>query len=858
MSKPSILLAYGEREFSRLLKEDLLGRGYNVALLPKGPPPAASYDFLFQLARDASNLIEGTRLLLEKASKDHARFFLLTFQTEEKLYEEALRFATSLLKEEERHLGLEVNILNLGRIFGSGISEKDSGALGHLLKEFAEGEVLTLYGKGEDADYYLFIGDALNGIGEAVVRAKPGASYALSPAIATTSEELAKILVKLGGGRHEIRFHHGLIAAGAGGKIEGVPLADWLPKTSLREGILTVLKELPKPHSTKAQQGWRLPPFSIHLNISWRPPTFRLTPATALKALRKAALILLLASPFLYLFTEVGLIFTNFNTAKAALARFDFPRASTAAQSSADGLKRLSFFLSPLEAGVDIASATAELSLRGDVALRTFENLRQSYRGEAVKPESEEEFRRLALAFSSAEDRLSLAWLELNQLGSPWRSYLSPAKDGLKEALPALRLGRAISAEAPDLLGYRGERHYLIFFQNSAELWAGGGVAGSLAQLTLENGGIKKLAFFDIYDFSQYKDVYQTPLVLGTVPSPATNVSLSPDFSQNAKIFAGVFERANNVKISGIIGVDLHFAEKFLRATGPLKLTDFDKEVTADNLFVTTTQEVEKEFFPGSTKKKRFLQALGEGVLTKFFALERKNYAAVGELAWGELKGKGILLYFLNPEIYQAAIENNFAGLVADPPAGGGGDYLFPLDHNGGTKGTVWVKRKINYKVFNSDREGTLRGELAINWRNVGTSSWPAGNYKNFFRVLVPKGAKLLSANLDSEDVLKRMVVSEEAGKGSFAIAFEIEPQTFKTLKLAYDLPPLINLKNLTDYQLTLQKQPGTEGESFQFTFEKPLGFTIKGEGLQEEGKQLIFKGALDGDQHLSIQLKKE
>jgi len=110
---------------------------------------------------------------------------------------------------------------------------------------------------------------------------------------------------------------------------------------------------------------------------------------------------------------------------------------------------------------------------------------------------------------------------------------------------------------------------------------------------------------------------------------------------------------------------------------------------------------------------------------------------------------------------------------------------------------------------------------------------------------------------LDSEDVTRSILVTEEEGQGEFALHLEIEPQSARTLKLLYDLPQKLNLNNLSRYPLLVQKQPGTEGDSFTFLFEKPFGLAIDGsnspESLQKEGDRLIFEGELTRDLRFEI-----
>ncbi|MDP2735326.1 MAG: DUF4012 domain-containing protein, partial [bacterium] len=414
-----------------------------------------------------------------------------------------------------------------------------------------------------------------------------------------------------------------------------------------------------------------------------------------------------------------------------------------------------------------------------------------------------------------------------------------------EEALPALETVRAFAGEGYGLLGYKGERSYLLLFLNSAEIQPGGGRMGTFAHLRLANGSIEELKFFNESDFLH-------------ISSRAGSISSQPDFQKNAQAIANIFQLGEEKPVQGVAGIDLHFAQELLGVTGPLTLTDFDnQEVNSENFFEVTTREVETEFFPGTTKKKKFIQALGEGILGRLFGSGREKYFDISRLVWENLNEKGILLYFTNPVIYSAVLENNFAGRFREAEE----DYLYPYDHNAGTKGTVWVKRSISYRVFNRDREGGLRAETVITWKNEGTEAWPGGNYLNKTAALVPAGAELLEAWRGEEDVLENFKIGGLNGKALFSLPFDIStylvvaPQSELTLKLVYNLPESVAFED-GSYTLVIQKQPGTLADAVRFVFETPLGWEASSPDLQKQNDKLIFEGSLERDLEFEITLK--
>jgi len=887
-NRKKVLLAFGEGALVEAVFKAFQKAGFQVSSwTEKGKKlPKEHYDYLVQLGKDPTALSEGTRLLLEKAKREKAEFILVSSlkvtsrvgATKEVLYLESLRFAETLTKQFHQKYGLKTAILRLPTIFGPEIPLAESGTLGHLILEFTGespkgGAALTIYGEGKDRDYYLYLTDAAEAVKMATAVAnKEGEVFFATASTPLSTATIAEMLVEMGGGRHEIRYHKGLVEGGREVQLEGEALSGFKPQVSLKEGILQTLKALPAGSGASAKQKkWRsIIKVPVHLHLPrLRPPSQR--------RIIQLGIVLLVFSPFLYLGGRVALVSYHLLQLRQQLNTFNFQEAGWSAKSAAKELSSLNHFFEniPLlsqkppfrdlqlisQGGEEILVALKGVLIEGETTLTIVENLVKSRQGEVGRKQDEEEFNRLRLALKETETQLLTAWLHLRTV-QPWlQHFFTPTLDRLQEGLLATRLGTAFVKQAVDLLGYQGERNYLILFQNSAEARAGGGFLGSLAQLTVEDGGIKKLQFFDSYQFDQVEEKADIPApsalkkFRGVEKLPLREGNFYASFPESGKHITQIFAEAQKITVDGVIGTNLLFAQSLLKIVGPLQLVEFDKTVTAENLFEVTTEEVEKEFFPGSTKKKRFLQALGEGLLTNLFSLKRESYTSLAKIVWEGLKQKDLLLYLEKGALAQALVESGFDGRLKAE----NGDFLMLLDTNFGTKTNLTlIKRMINYKLSNPTRADDLEVELTVTWEHKGTTAWPSGTYRNLFRALVPKGSQLLQSFLNDKDVKSKIFTTEEAGKTEFAIFFKVEPQTTAILKLKYRLPSSLNLKTLTHYSLNIQKQPGTVGEPFTFVFEEPFGKQLSGEGLQRENTSLKFIEDLKKDISLAVTIKEE
>jgi hypothetical protein len=884
------LLAFGEEALTGVVSKTLRGKGFQVKVLKDKNLyrlPKERFDHLIQLGCDPQPLTEGTRLLLKKAQKDKSNFLLVSSlrslskppTTCDKTCIESLHFAEALTQQFRQKQGVDTAILRLPILYGPGVPFRDSGPLGELLSEFAADQTanftLTVYGEGKDSNYYLFLTDAAEAVSTALT-AKKGIKtsdtkegiYNALPSAPISSISIAETLNGMGGNRHEIHYHRGLTPIEEEIKPEGAALPRFKPKTSLEEGMLETLKERAEERDKSGKKQAKRQKITYPINQPAMKKERKLTKGKLIAA----GIILLLILPALYIGGRVLLAGYNLVQMRQQLNAFDLQAAKQSAdtanahfaaverslgtilltkESSGGPLHSLALIS---QAGTELTTAIGRITEEGETALTLIENLLRSRQGEMTNKQTEEEFDRLAAALGEAKKHLLTGQLRLTQVEGVLRRWVSPYIDLLQEAIEAAELGEDLASVAFDLLGYRGDRNYLILLQNAAEARAGGGFLGSLAQLTLKNGGIKKMEVFDSYQFDTVGAVAPTIIknLLDVEILRLRENNFYASFPESGRNISQLYEEAQGIEIDGIIGLNLLLAKEIVTISGPLELSGFERTITADNLFEITTEEVEKEFFPGTTKKRRFLQALGEELINSLFALNRGSYTALANTVWRGLERKDVLLFFEEGTLTQALIESGFDGRTKNTD----GDFLMVIDSNYGTKANVWVERSVDYEVFTANRAEQLQGELTITWNHAGTAAWPSGTYTNLLRVLVPKGSGLTGATLNGEEYLSKMILAEEAGKAEFATLLKIEPQTTAVLKLSYSLP--LTLDTDESYSLWVQKQPGTIGDKFAFAFEEPFGRSVSGEGLQRKGNDLTFEDQLDRDIGIKIEIEEQ
>ena len=371
---------------------------------------------------------------------------------------------------------------------------------------------------------------------------------------------------------------------------------------------------------------------------------------------------------------------------------------------------------------------------------------------ESLRPNSTINFDPVALDnsklhISDAKNSLQLAQADFSQvtiedLPASAKEKARMYGEILQKTADSMDLILAATSNFPSLLGFDGAKNYLILFLNNNEIRPGGGFIGSYATLTLETGKIKELTIDDIYNPDGQLDVRNIKVA---PPQPIAqfltedrlyirNANWNPDFPASSEVIKDLFFRLNGRQIDGVIAVDLDVVKNMLNVTGPVFLTAFNEEVTAENLYERTQFNSSFNYEEGSQQKRQFLTVLGSKLLEILFALPRERFPAMAEGIHKSLNERHMMIYLPTSTFNAELTERGWDGSLAKT----NGDYLQVVNANlGGTKANYYVENKMEYTVTSKTRDGLLRGELTLTYNHTGEDeSWPGGPYTNYLRIL--------------------------------------------------------------------------------------------------------------------------
>jgi hypothetical protein len=122
----------------------------------------------------------------------------------------------------------------------------------------------------------------------------------------------------------------------------------------------------------------------------------------------------------------------------------------------------------------------------------------------------------------------------------------------------------------------------------------------------------------------------------------------------------------------------------------------------------------------------------------------------------------------------------------------------------------LYVQQKVVLDI-NIGNDGKVTDKLSITYNNPQKyDAWLNQRNRDYLRIYVPKGAKLLS-NKGSDN--KVTTIEDELGKTVFEAFLEIRPQNSRTIEFEYELPQAFSGN---EYNLLIQKQPGKSAFEYE------------------------------------------
>ncbi|MFS8158675.1 MAG: DUF4012 domain-containing protein [Candidatus Roizmanbacteria bacterium] len=441
-------------------------------------------------------------------------------------------------------------------------------------------------------------------------------------------------------------------------------------------------------------------------------------------------------------------------------------------------------------------------------------------------------------------------------------------KKRLTEAKDFLAKSTFFTQHLDEIIGSTGSKKYLVYFYNNMELRPGGGFIGSLAIVTFKKYKLESFDIHDVYDIDgKLEGHIDPPDAIRTYMNQPhwflRDSNFSPDFEKNIANGAYFLEKSLGMPndFDGVFGITTTTVANLLEAYDKVYLADYSDTITKDNFYLKTQLSVEDNFFPGSIQKKSYLSSLAKSMILQM------DKASVSTLARGlekSLTEKQLVMQFKDPTIQKDIDQTGWHGKVLKPTCFVKktpciSDYLLPVDANlGVNKTNLYVSRSI-YSQIKIVSDKTLEHTVYITFKNASPlTTFPGGDYKNFFRLYIPQNAQVLHISDDGNNI-KDPSIQQTTENTYVQLFLIVPPKQSRTIEITYQLP-LPSWEKKFVYQLIVQKQIGSINNdlSLKISYDSLLSATPQNFQALAKDRTLDYNTTLSNDRIFIIDFLKK
>lgn len=538
----------------------------------------------------------------------------------------------------------------------------------------------------------------------------------------------------------------------------------------------------------------------------------------------------------------------------------------------------------PVRDADELVTASRHLIAAGDVGLAIGDQLaavRESAAngtGPGLLPgivrlvaESSEAVDRLAEDLDAA--RAALARISPGAVG-PIANARRRIEEPLERYAPLIAEYRAADDVLPSILGWGGERRYMILAQDPAELRPSGGYIGSILFVTFRDGALVDREFLDVIKLDELTGhpFVEPPRALaahlvGDGSWLLADAGWSPDFPTSAQDALRLYaSESGDTRIDGVISLTTFAVDQLLEVLGPVQVPGYDVVVNPGEVTLTGLRQT-REFQPDGSRK-GFLSDLANVLIQRLFSLPGEQWVPMAQQLEVIGRERQVMAWFRDPDVQTLMDRLGWSGRVRQDP----GDYLLAVDANVAPSGklNLVVDRATTLDVV-LDTDGTATSTLRLDWRNDAgrdgepyrflreASLSPEGIYGAWVRVLVPEAAELVDAS--GSGVLPVSGVEQvgtEAGRTFFGNYLMIRPGA-ADLTYRWRTPGVVLADGEAQvYRLTIQKQPGMRAEAVTVRVTLPDGAQPvgAGDGATVSGSTLTWGFDLTEDRVIEVRYR--
>lgn len=411
------------------------------------------------------------------------------------------------------------------------------------------------------------------------------------------------------------------------------------------------------------------------------------------------------------------------------------------------------------------------------------------------------------------------------------------------------------------LVGLRGEKKYLLLFENADELRPGGGSISTYGLVTLKDGQTSNL----VIDHVQHLyDLYVIPNENNPDPIQQTMRHQKKMYIYDANWLGDPNEwlekiyrswNAQKPPVDGVIVMSTKILEDIVRQYEPIKLPNTKEEFWAKDIVASLDYYFDVKHGIYDYSKYQALLPLVAELLQDVRGSSLEQIKNVLADVKERFFSRDLFVYSKDTAVMDVLKNIGIDNKISVPD----GDEFYALVANlGSGKADGRMKRSLLMHVYAQKQQALSVATITQDY-SAGVDDFRAGGYYGYLRYFLPIGSKSVEfENFDTVEDENNL----EAGRQVFSNYFSVGTGKTKDLTFVYNLSErVINQINEGRYSLTLRKQGGVEMPfevkiNIPDDWKKPR-ITATGGTFETDSQQkmVTWKGALTKD--LQIEIKK-
>ncbi|MBP6979820.1 DUF4012 domain-containing protein [Candidatus Curtissbacteria bacterium] len=392
------------------------------------------------------------------------------------------------------------------------------------------------------------------------------------------------------------------------------------------------------------------------------------------------------------------------------------------------------------------------------------------------------------------------------------KSYLVQGEKVLTETKPLLEV-------LPSIMGDDRAKKYMVLFLNDKELRPGGGFITAYAYLNIDKALVKAEGSDNIYDLDDtITDKPSAPeAIIKYLPLVDSfnlrDSNLSPDLPTSLTAFEDLYKLSPQYQpVDGYFTVNTRALSDVLSVLGPIEIEGV--KYTNDIVPACDCPQIVYSLLESSgqprgfivEERKALIGVLMNAIMDKSLSANKDTLPKLIELGLKLLAQKDVMLNFKDEKTQVASEKLGYAGKIKQSES----DYLSVVDSNfAGAKSNLYIQQTVTQDI-RTDGDKIIK-KVTVNLKNPRAADNCSlertaglclnGIYRDWIRVFVPIGSKLISSTGSETDV----VTYDDLGKTVFEGFFTLRPLGTSQIEVEYELP----FKASGDYKILIQKQSG-------------------------------------------------